>query len=718
MALMRQDQTTWLTLVAGLFIGSFSPAVASAQGTAPTPVGRIQLPTVMVTAQKEPADPQTLPVSVTAISQETLSNAGVRVVREASIYSPNTHFSDFTARKLSNPRFRGIGSSPANPAITTNFDGVPQLHSNTSSIDLLDVEQIEFIRGPQSALFGRNTLAGVINVVSVRPSLTGWTYAASAPVANFGARDVRASVSGPLAAGRVGVSGAIGYGRRDGFTRNVVTGNDVDHRSAFAGKGQLLWTPSSIWETRLIVNGERARDGDYALNDLAALRSNPFQVARDFEGHTDRDLMATTVLTRRAGSRINLSTTTGFVNWKTVDETDLDYTPLPLLRRSNTEESLQFTQEVRVGSAANAPWRASADVPVRWQAGVFLFTQNYEQDAVNTFSPFVLSPLVIFRVSQHAPQSTLDDVGIGAYGQATATFDDRLDVTAGARVDRENKEASLNTFFAPAIAPGRLVTAEKSFSNVSPQFSVALRFQPDMMVYGVVARGFKAGGFNAASPPGFEAYDEEQTWNLEGGVKTTWAGRVTANAAVFRIDWDDLQLNLPDPFVPAQFYIANVGRASSQGIELELNARVGPGLDLFGAFGYTDATFKAGSISSGVNVAGNEIPNTPDYTATFGTQFSRAVRPDATAYGRAEVTFYGAFLYDDLNRAGQDGYSLVNLRAGIQNRYLFAEGWVRNAFDSRYIPVAFAFDPQLARSGFLGESGAPRTYGITGGVRF
>ena len=85
------------------------------------------------------------------------------------------------------------------------------------------------------------------------------------------------------------------------------------------------------------------------------------------------------------------------------------------------------------------------------------------------------------------------------------------------------------------------------------------------MVYASVARGFKAGGFNPASPAGSEAYGEEHTWNIEGGVKTTWAGgRVAANAAVFRIDWEDLQLNLPDPAVPGQFYIANVGGATSR----------------------------------------------------------------------------------------------------------------------------------------------------------
>jgi iron complex outermembrane receptor protein len=683
-----------------------APVLAFAQA----PIGTIQLPTVVVTAQKEPADPQTLPVSVTAVPRDVLVNAGVTIPREAAIYAPNVYFTDFTARKLSNPRIRGIGSSPANPAVTTYLDGVPQLNSNTSSVEFLEVGQVEFVRGPQSALFGRNTLGGVINITSSRPSLTDWSGAFGVPVATHDTRRVTGTFSGPLAPGRVGVSGSILYDRREGYTRNVVTGNDVDYRDGLQGKAQLLWTPSSVWETRLIVSAERARDGDYALNDVGALRRSPFQVARDFEGHTDRNIMATTVLARRAGSRVNLSTTTGFVNWRTVDATDLDYTPLPLIRRDNAEEAFQFTQEVRV---------ASVNAPLRWQAGAFLFTQNYEQDAVNTLAPFLLSPFIPFAIAQHAPQSALDDVGVGLYGQATATVAGRLDLTAGARFDHEQKDAVLSTFFTPAIAPARTVDTGESFSNVSPQLSAAVRLQPDKIVYASVASGFKAGGFNPASPPGFEAYREEQTWNVEGGVKTTWAGgRVTANAAVFRIDWDDLQLNLPDPAVPGQFFISNVGAAASTGAELELNARAYPGVDVFGAVGFTNAQFGDGSVSSGVNVGGNDIPNTPSHTATAGVQISRAVRADATVYGRAETTFYGAFKYDDLNLAGQEAYSLANFRAGVRSRYITAEIWVRNAFDTRYIPVAFAFDPRLAPSGFLGEMGAPRTFGFSGGITF
>ena len=693
------------------------PALISAQAVNQS--SPFQLPTVTVTAQKEPADVQTLPVSVTAVSGDALTNGSVSTIRDVAIFSPNTHFSDFTARKLSNPRIRGIGSSPANPSITTYLDGVPQLNSNTSSVDLIDVEQLEFVRGPQSSLFGRNTLAGVINVASARPSLTGWTGGFSVPLANFGSWDVRGGLSGPVVAGRLGVSGAIRYGQRDGYTRNRITGNDVDSREAVTGKGQLLWTPSSIWETRFIVSGERARDGDYALSDLGGLRTNGFEIARDFEGSTDRDILATTVLVRRAGSGLNLTSTTGIVRWKTQDVTDLDYTPAPLVQRDNAEESAQFTQEVRIASATNAPIRLSDRVPLKWQAGVFAFVQNYEQDAINTYSPFVLSPQLPLAVSQHSPQATLDDGGVGVFGQATMTLAERVDVTGGARMDYESKSASLRTFYSPAIAPERLVTPEESFSNVSPQMSVAVRLNPDRLVYASMARGFKAGGFNAASPVGSEAYGEEQTWNLEGGVKTTWmSGRVTANAAVFRIDWDDLQLNLPDPVVPAQFFIANVGGAVSQGVEVELRARVQPGVDVFSAVGYTSARFSEGSVSSGVNVADNEVPNTPDYTAMFGAQLSRSVSTDFTLFGGADVTFIGAFKYDDLNMAEQGAYSLASLRAGVRGRRFVVEAWMRNAFDTHYVPVAFAFDPRLAPSGFLGESGAPRTFGLSAGVTF
>ncbi len=281
------------TLVATALLSIGVPAGALAQtGTSPStapPSGRVTLPTVTVTAQKEPADPQELPVSVTTVPFNTLQEDDITAVSDAGIYSPNTYFTDFTARKLSNARVRGIGSSPANPAVTTYIDGVPQLNANSSSIEFLDVNQVEFVRGAQSALFGRNTLGGLINISSGRPSVTKWTGQAEVPFGNFSSFDLRASAAGPI--GRKFALGlAFGHAQRDGFTVNDITGHDLDSRDATFGKAQLLWTPTSRWETRLIVSGERARDGDYALGDLAALRANPYHVSRDFEGHTNRDV--------------------------------------------------------------------------------------------------------------------------------------------------------------------------------------------------------------------------------------------------------------------------------------------------------------------------------------------------------------------------------------------------------------------------------------------
>lgn len=675
------------------------------------------MPSIVVNVYKEATDEQTVPVSVTAVSAGSLTAAGVRTVSEAAIQAPNTFFSEFTARKLSNARFRGISSSPANPGITTYIDGVPQLSTQSSNIEFMDVDQVEFVRGAQSALFGRNTLGGLVQVSSRPPSLMRWTGSLSFPFANFGQFDLRGSAAGPLS-DSVGVSFTLGRGEREGFTRNDVTGNDLDYRAATYGKAQLRWKPAPEWDTRLIVAGERARDGDYALNDLGALRQNPFHAARDFEGRTDRDLLSGTLLTRREGQRFAFSTTTGVVKWKTQDVTDLDYTPLSLVTRDNTENDLQFTQEVRVASSAGAPVRLSDAVSMKWQTGVFFFTQNYDQDAINNFSPGLLSPQLFFPISQHSPRSALDDKGVGVYGQGTATISEKLDVTLGARFDHENKEATLNTFYEPAFAPGVNVVAEKGFSNVSPQFAASYRFQTGRMVYASIGRGFKAGGFNAASPAGREAYGEERTWHFETGVKTSLAsGRATASAAFFHVDWDGLQLNLPNPAIPAQFFVANVGSTTSKGVEFELRARPQRNVDLFGSFGITHARFSEGSTSSGVNVAGNKLPSTPDYTAAAGAEFSRDLGSTSSVYARGEVLFNGGFEYNDANTQRQEAYSLTNLRAGFRWRHMFAETWLRNAFDTRYIPIAFAYD-SFAPSGFVGEMGAPRRYGMNIGVTF
>jgi iron complex outermembrane receptor protein len=673
------------------------------------------LPTVIVTAQKEAVDIKEVPASITPVTSKTISDAGLLSVTDAGVFAPNTVFTEFTARKVSNARFRGIGSSPANPAITTYFDGVPQLNSNTSNIELLDVGQIEFVRGPQSPLFGRNTLGGIVNVTSAKPNMSQWTGSVQAPVGNNGLWDVRGNVSGPLG-NKAAISFAGGKQQRDGFTTNTVTQNDLDSRDGTFMKGQVMMLPNANWEARLIYAYERNRDGDYALGDLAAIRATPFNVARDFEGYTNRDINNATFVLRGTGLNLAIESTTGFIAWNTEDQTDLDYTPLPLAQRFNREDSTQFTQQVRVSSPDNAPIPFGS-MTLKWQAGLEYFNQGYEQDAVNSLSAFVLSPQINFPVKMHSPLSDIDTNGIGLFGRATLSLNDKTDITAGLRLDHESANADLNTFFDPAVAPPNVVAAENSFTGVSPQFAFGYRVDPAHTLYASMARGYKAGGFNPAAPPGSEAYGEEHAWHLEGGWKSSLAGgKVAASAAVFYINWDDLQLNVPNQFVPGQFYIATVGGATSAGVEAELIARPRSDLDIFATLGITGAEFSDGTSANGAAVGGNAVPYTPGYTAMFGGQYTRAITSTITGFGRAEIALNGEFYYDEGNRQSQEAYSIVNFRGGARFNRFFGELWLRNAFDSRYIPIAIPYD--FAPSGFIGENGRPRTFGITFGATF
>jgi iron complex outermembrane receptor protein len=290
-------------------------------------------------------------------------------------------------------------------------------------------------------------------------------------------------------------------------------------------------------------------------------------------------------------------------------------------------------------------------------------------------------------------------------------------VTGGARYDHERRKADITTSFLPPIGPSTLLNQTRNFDDVSPQVAVAVKLHEGAIAYGSASRAFKAGGFNPVSIPGSESYDEEHAWNFEGGVKTqAHHGRVVATLAVFSINWDDLQLNVPVPGAPGQFYIDNVGSATSYGIEYEGRYHVMKDLDAFAAIGSTHARFDSGTMSGGVDVSGKKIPNTPSFTTAFGGEYFHPLGP-GRAFVRVDVATTGSFQYDEVNTQGQSAYTLTNLRGGFTGHRLTVEAWVRNAFDTRYVPLAFPY-PGFAPSGFIAEPGRPRTWGVNIGIGF
>ena len=289
----------------------------------------------------------------------------------------------------------------------------------------------------------------------------------------------------------------------------------------------------------------------------------------------------------------------------------------------------------------------------------------------------------------------------------------------GLRGDYENKRGNLRTFPAPLTASDR----RKGFADVSPQLGLAYHFTPAQMIYANVGRGYKAGGFNPNPPAGSESYGRESSWSYEAGIKTSWwDDRLSLNLAAFYINWKNLQLNQPNGL---NYYIANAGAADSKGVELQLNARLLAGWDLFGGFGYVDARILNGAtamhtdafgVNTAVNVGGRHLIYAPDFTANAGTQYSWRVGRQATLYARAEVDAYGHYFYNPINTGSQSAYTLANFRAGVRGKHWFAEGWVKNAFNTHYVPIALEYPDCI--SGFVGESGAPVTFGLRAGLSF
>lgn len=735
-------------LLAALALGTCSAVLAQPAAQKPAakpapakPVETVDINEIVISAPKLSKSLLEAPLSATVTTGQTIEQNRINTVKDAAFYAPNTYFTEFTARKLSNPRFRGVGGSPNNPGVTTYLDGVPQFNSNSSSLTLVDVQQIDFVRGPQAALFGRNTPGGLINITSNRPSLDAWHGSLETSQGNYGFQDYRGSITGALLPDTLGFSFAGGYQTREGYTKNTVTNSPIDNRDAWFGKTQFLWTPSKELEVRLIIAGERARDGDYGLNDLGQLRNNPRRSARDLLGYTSRDVFMPTLQIIYHANSFDFTSTTGFVWWRTEDLTDLDYSLIPTpggfldpvagsyLTRLNNEEQTTWTQEFRFSNKKGEPVILSEAATLEWQAGLFLFYQDYSQSTIQTrkeltaFGGF----FPVNNGNLTGTSSALRDMGAGLYMQGTLNLWEKLHLTAGVRYDYEDKDATLGTSstnfssFAPTTNATTNQSLSRSFDQVTPQAAISFDITPDVITYFSFAGGYKAGGFNAGSPAGTESYAEERSWNYEFGFK----GRALDNklrwgTAAFYTDWRDLQLNVANGG-PATFHIANAGNASARGLEIDMNYAPTSNWSIFGSAGWTDTRFNAGARDNvggaSTPLGGRQIPYTPDYTAALGTQVTFEVGGGYNVYARAEVQFMGSFNYDTSNTVGQDAYTIANFRLGVRNQRWFLEGYVNNAFDAEYVPIAFAF-PGIAPSGYVGESGTPITFGVRSGIKF
>jgi iron complex outermembrane receptor protein len=678
----------------------------------------------LVTARKVPEPLAELPGSATVVDGRALDQERLETLRDAASRVPNLYFSEFSARRLSFPFVRGIGSGLNDPAVITYVDDVPQFGFGGTNPPLFEVEQVEFLRGPQGTLFGRNALGGLMQVRSRAPTVEQEAHLG----AGFGSYDLaeyEGAWSGPIVGPEV--LGGLGFlaSERDGFTKNDSSGNRVDDRDGLYGRGQLLFRPGEGSELALSLSGEHARDGGFGLNFLqdvpafgiTGLRSRPHRINQDFEGETERDAYTPSAVWRVLGEELDVTSISAFQSWDVLETSDFDFTPVDGVRRRAEEGQQYFYQELRLGTPAEAP-RGE----LRWLLGASGFLSDSDRKAANEFRPGGAG--IFFPPGSEGTdtvQGDFDDYGLALFGQATLPVSARLDLTAGLRLDHEDKEVERLRTFDPGGGP--FVTDQgddqESFDELVPLVALTLHLERDTLAYVSAARGFKAGGFNLAAPTaGQIAFDPETNWTYELGARRSFdQGRFHLGGALFYVDWEDQQLALFDPAVGG--YVDNAGESESMGVELEGQAELFPGLDGFASLGLLETEIEEFVDPYGTDTSGNELPFAPETSwslgLSYGRELSGATSRDAGRPGRwyvsGEYLDVGDFFYDAGNRDGDD-YGLANLSAGIEARRVGLSVWLRNAFDEEYVPVAFQPSP-VDPTVFVGESGAPRVVGFT-----
>lgn len=673
-----------------LLTGAVAVAQTSEEATARLPAVVVVAPTV-----GESLEGQTVPVSITVISSNEVNQSQIRDVRDLTGYVPNLSATDsgahsfgdvFGVRGMVNTRFF------SDPALVLYVDDVPYGNAYSFSTKLYDVDSIMVLSGPQGSVFGKNSEAGVINIVTRQPAGERLHMDGGVSFGSYNEQDYRAAISAPLVKDVLSFGIAGDFTQRDGFLHNTNLDSHPDDLQSFNGRGTLRWTPADDWEITFGVTGEKDKDG---VERIASLSSAPFRIASGFDGDTQINADSESVRVRHPMACGTITSITARRYWELDPLTlDLDFTPADFGSATVKRSQEQWTQELRFQEPPDMEnWK--------WLAGLFFATSDSRGNDARSF--FVFPPG--FTVNEQT-KFTLDEDNYAAFGQVTYTAWEKLDLTFGSRFDYTVK--SIDRTKTSTLGPVPKTSDDQGYFNAAPKFTVDYRVTDTVMFYGSTGLGFKPGGFSAfIDPPSSPTYDTEQAWSSEIGVKTMWCEqKVVANLALFWSDIHDYQVEQSVPN-STDLTIVNAPEVTSRGVELELTALPCPGLQLQAAFGYTDAYFVR--FKDSTNLSGNQVPFVPEYTLRLDAQYKHR----SGLLGEIEWLAFGKTYYDAANSANyeQSSYGVLNARVGFEYKQFGIYVFGNNLTDTKYYS-------NITTELNAGVPGEPETVGIMATLKY
>ncbi len=671
------------------------------------PHEKYELKTIIVTSQKREENIQEVPASITALSEIQIEDAGIRDMEDLGFYTPNLYIGGAGNNAELSPVIRGMyNRMNPNPTVGLYVDDVAYSRHMAYDTDLSDIERIEVLKGPQGTLFGRNTEAGVIRIITKKPGDI-WEGKASVTYGNYNTREFSAAARGPLVEDKLFFGISAKQYSSDGYFENTYLGtDDVEQRDDLSGRATLRWTPTPAWDIILNANAERCEDGFFAFAPIGEMTH---EISLDYPGSLENDLNGQSLSVNYEGKVFNFTSITAHRDGDYSNTYDMDATPADNYRADYGQDHGQWSQEIRFASPKGAK-------VFKWLAGAYFLDEDFDVDLIYDYRQGY--PSYGIPAYESATLTELDTTNYAFFGQATYTLWEKLGLTAGLRYEKDKKEFKGTTYNSPDVmGTGTIeVEKEKTLDVWLPKFAVDYRFTRDVMSYASVAKGYTAGSFNDldSSVLGV-SYDAEFSWNYEAGLKTAWLdNRVILNMSVFYIDWEDKQVFIHTGATSALF--KNATEATSKGVEIEALVRPLPGLELVGGFGYIDAEY--GKWESGEDYEGNKLEMAPEFNWNLAAQYRYALPGSSSLFCRLELQHVGDFYHDLENQRKEGACNLVNARVGYEKAFKDVDIslylWAKNLFDEEYATGAFGSDTM----GWFARAGDPQTFGVTLTCRF
>jgi len=759
------------------------PCAASAQVQTETPPqpSFAQLGDVVVTARRREERAQDVPIALTVIGGEQLDKTNTYNIGQLTQQAPSVQLLSTNPRNTA-ITIRGIGASYglANDGLEQGVgiyvDQVYYARPATATLDFVDLQQIEILRGPQGTLFGKNTTAGALNITTRDASFTPGGVA-EITLDSLGLVQAKASITGPLIADTLAGRLSVVSTRRDGTLDNVRIGRDQNDQNSFAVRGQLLWQPSEAltvraygdWNrqeleccTQVFVRvGTTLKPAASQYPALAAGRgyappsTNPYDRLVDVDGDIQADQWQAggSLIVDYDFGKVLLTSISAYREWDWEPANDRDYTGLDILPKSNNPSHQdQTSQEFRLSS--------TGENTIDWVAGLYYFNQTVATNGITQYgrdaSYWLLpagTPDALLNGYTAINVSSIETTSYAAFGQLTWNVTDRLRVTPGLRYTSEEKSGTYDLSVSGGlvttdatlisrrlgIARPQNYSAEISDDSLSGQLAVSYEVTPDVLTYVSYAQGFKSGGINMSGLPttaaGLPALnsaevkpEEVRTWEL--GLKTqAFDRRLTANLAAYSTDIEDFQANVVDAGPGAlRGYLANVEKVEIRGVELDLNARPNDHLDVYANVAWTDGEYtsftngpcpleRIGASTAACDLSGQELPGVSPWALAVGGEMhgpGAAIGLSGEVFAGVDASYRSTYNSDAaVSRYTEiEGYGLINLRAGFRSD----NGWEASIFVKNALDEEYLkfVTVQTGNSGLvIGDPGDERSIGFT-----